>query len=90
MNLNWWVVIVVWASTALTFRNLHRTYRAHRRTAQAYARIRLSRESAVESLERIAQSITGVQHCSLCGLPYALMGPDTWEHPYCPENLVTA
>lgn len=65
------------------------------RDAQAAATLRSQADVqriTRDTWARLMQASTGVPVCPSCGLPYALMAPPPetrWDHPYCPEQIVT-
>lgn len=87
-NLVW--LIAVWGGVALAYRFAWLTWKAHRRIAVVAARTRLHTRLAADSMARTMENLVAMPYCPACGLPAALTAPGVWEHPYCPENLVTA
>lgn len=89
MNVAAWCALGSLLMCAVSFRNLVHTLRAFRRTARSYARIRAARDAATGEYAELVQQLTHHPYCTRCALPYNTVGPDRYEHPYCPENLVT-
>lgn len=81
--------LITFACAAVSVYNWRRTAHAHRKTATAYARIRMRRDRDAQLWAQIMTAQSGVEYCERCGLPYALIAPDQWDHPYCPMNYVT-
>lgn len=42
-----------------------------------------------ERLHRMTRSILKLPMCDRCDLLYVQVGPDQFDHPYCPANYVT-